>query len=283
MKKVLMLCIGMALSLSAIFGQKTLKVIEQDMTGVIIRGAEDNETIVKLQSNVSLNFESTMDKEINVSKIEEENGFFFYYLIFPVEEKYNGRKLIIKSYGYQYHIEPLNLLPKIPVGFFVDGSKSELEGRNLAIQRFSNETRFYMSIFRPENDPMGKQAVTILSTKLASTKKFILLEIPENDKLQEEWQISDYQNLGADYLIKGSIIEFGRKNENVRKKKYQIAYAKISIQLIDVLTGQIVYAEEANGEAKTDGTTTDYDATLNDKAISEVISKLVNSISNLFN
>ena len=47
----------------------------------------------------------------------------------------------------------------------------------MAIARFSNETSYAKGLFYDKNnDPIGKQAVDILSTKLASLGKFILLE-----------------------------------------------------------------------------------------------------------
>ncbi|MDR2691133.1 MAG: CsgG/HfaB family protein, partial [Dysgonamonadaceae bacterium] len=94
-----------------------------------------------------------------------------------------------------------------------------------------------------------------------------------------------------DYLIIGSVTEFGRKNEGdatvFSRSKTQIVQAGVSIRLVDVSTGQIIYSEEAKGEAETTnktsfglGKTTDYDATLSDKAISAAISKLVENIIN---
>jgi len=48
--------------------------------------------------------------------------------------------------------------------------------RKVAIARFSNETTYAKGLFYDKaNDPVGKQAVDILSTKLASSYKFILL------------------------------------------------------------------------------------------------------------
>jgi len=284
MEKVLFVCLGLAFSISVSFGQDTLKVTAKDMTGIIFREAGDNETVVEVQSNLPLTFESTMDKEVNMYNTIEENGFFFYYLKFPIGKKYEGRKLIIKSYGYQYHKEFLDLKEKTPVGLYVDGSKTELQGRKIAIQRFSNETAYARGIFYDKkNDPIAKQAFTIFSTKLASTNRFTILEGLDKDKNQDELQIADYQRLGANYLVMGAITEFGRKNENIKGKKYQIAQTGISIRFIDISTGQIIYAEEAKGEAKTDGKKTDYDPALGDKAISDAISKLVNNINNLFN
>lgn len=167
--------------------------------------------------------------------------------------------------------------------------------RKVAIARFSNETEYAKGAFyNKANDPVGKQAVDILSTKLASTNKFILLERQDMDKVLEEMKIAGnegYQKVGADYLIVGSITEFGRKNVGdvnaFSRTKTQTVQAGVSIRLIDVSTGQIIYSEEAKGQAETlnktvmgYGERTDYDATLSDKAISAAISKLVENIIN---
>ena len=167
--------------------------------------------------------------------------------------------------------------------------------RKVAIARFSNETEYAKGVFYDkDNDPVGKQAVDILSTKLASTNKFILLERQDMDKILEEMKIAGgegFQKVGADYIIVGSITEFGRKNVGdvnaFSRTKTQTVQAGVSIRLVDVSTGQIIYSEEAKGEAETMNKTvmgfgerTDYDATLSDKAISAAISKLVENIIN---
>lgn len=167
--------------------------------------------------------------------------------------------------------------------------------RKVAIARFSNETTYAKGIFYDkDNDPMGKQALDILSTKLASTGKFILLERQDMDKIMEELKLAGNQGtqkVGADYLIIGSVTEFGRKNVGdvnaFSRTKTQTVEAAVSIRLVDVSTGQIIYSEEAKGEAETTNKTvmglgerTDYDATLSDKAISAAISKLVENVIN---
>ena len=49
--------------------------------------------------------------------------------------------------------------------------------RKVAIGRFSNETQYAKGLFyNKEDDPMRKQALDILSSKLAASGKFILLE-----------------------------------------------------------------------------------------------------------
>jgi len=165
----------------------------------------------------------------------------------------------------------------------------------VAIARFSNETTYAKGLFYDKaNDPVGKQAVDILSTKLASSNKFILLERQDLDLIENELNLTGnagLQKVGADYLIIGSVTEFGRKNmgdNNVfSRSKTQVVQAGVSIRLVDVSTGEIIYSEEAKGEAETTnktvlgvGESTDYDATLSDKAISAAISKLVENVIN---
>ena len=167
--------------------------------------------------------------------------------------------------------------------------------RKVAIARFSNETEYGKGAFYDKaNDPLGKQAVDILSTKLAASNKFILLERQDMDKIFDELKLAGnegYQKVGADYLIIGSITEFGRKNVgNVKmfsRSKTQPVQAGVSLRLVDVASGQIIYSEEAKGEAETInktviglGSQADYDATLSDKAISMAMSKLVENIIN---
>ena len=167
--------------------------------------------------------------------------------------------------------------------------------RKVAIGRFSNETQYAKGIFYDKNnDPIAKQAVDILSTKLAASNKFILLERQDIEKVYEELKIAGnegIQKVGADYLIIGSVTEFGRKNigdvNAFSRTKSQIVQAGVNIRLVDVSTGQIIYSEEAKGEAETTNKTvmglgerTDYDATLSDKAISAALSKLVENVIN---
>ena len=85
--------------------------------------------------------------------------------------------------------------------------------RKVAIGRFTNETQYGKGIFYDrENDPMRKQAMDILSSKLAASGKFILLERDNLDVLVQEAG-TNMQKIGADYIILGSITQFGRKTE----------------------------------------------------------------------
>lgn len=163
--------------------------------------------------------------------------------------------------------------------------------RKVAIGRFSNETQYAKGLFYDkDNDPMRKQALDILSSKLASSGKFILLEREDLDLLVAEAG-EDMKKIGADYIILGSITKFGRKNEGQQKvfssTKTQTVEAGVSIRLVESATGLIIYSDEAKGYAETTtketlgvGGKAGYDATLSDKAISAAISQLVENIIN---
>lgn len=163
--------------------------------------------------------------------------------------------------------------------------------RKVAIGRFSNETQYAKGVFYDkENDPMRKQALDLLSAKLAASGKFILLEREDLDILVAEAG-EGMQKINADYIILGSITEFGRKTEGNQRvfsnTKTQTVEAGVSLRLVDVQTGMIIYSDEAKGMAETTskqtmglGGTAGFDATLSDKAISAALNQLVENVIN---
>jgi len=171
------------------------------------------------------------------------------------------------------------------------GAKKGLK-RKVAIARFTNETKYGQSFFIDEkNDRIGKQAVDILSSKLVETEKFVLLERADLDKIIKELNMENYEPLKnmADYLIVGSVTEFGRKDQGkvgiFSRTKRQIAFAKVHVRLIEVRTGQILYSEEGEGEAFSEagtvfgvGERAGYDSAINDKALDAVITNLASNI-----
>jgi len=164
--------------------------------------------------------------------------------------------------------------------------------RKVAIGRFSNETKYGQSFFvDANNDRIGKQAMDILSAKLFESGKFIMLERADLSKIEDELKIGNSASLSnaADYVILGSITEFGRKEVSdvglFSRVKKQEAFARVHIRIVDVSTGEIVYSEEGKGSAFTeDGTVMGvggkaaYNSQLNDKAISAAISDLTSNI-----
>ena len=164
--------------------------------------------------------------------------------------------------------------------------------RKVAIGRFTNETKYGQSFFLDkDNDKIGKQAMDILSGKLFQSGRFIMLERADLSKIEKELQIGNAAQLdnSADFLILGSITEFGRKETSdvgiFSRVKKQETFAKVHIRIVDVSTGQIIYSEEGKGSAFSEagtmmgvGATASYDGQLNDKAIDAAISDLTSNI-----
>jgi curli biogenesis system outer membrane secretion channel CsgG len=165
--------------------------------------------------------------------------------------------------------------------------------RKVAIARFGNEAQYAKSaLFGVGNDYNAeKQSTDILTAKLSNSGKFILLERSDIDLVNKEAKDFnlDQLKIGSDYLIVGSVSEFGRKSMAdtgvFTRNKIQVAYAKVNVRLIDVKTGLVVFAQEGSGEAKSEAGTAfgvgmhvGYDSTLNDKAISAAISSVVDGL-----
>lgn len=170
--------------------------------------------------------------------------------------------------------------------------------RKIAIARFSNETRSGQSFLVDDSgDRLGKQAADILSTRLAETGSFLLFERIDQDEVDAEKLLSGMQEEGisVDYLIVGSISEFGRSTESqsgiFQRARIQKASSKVNVRLIDVSTGRIIFATEGAGEATSEAKTTfgvgsraGYDDSLTDQAISAAISQVTsNLVENMTN
>lgn len=168
--------------------------------------------------------------------------------------------------------------------------------RKIALGRISNETSYGKSLLRDNaGDPVGKQIADMLSKALTESGAFVVLERTDIGKLQDEQQLTGVrQNLvGVDALLLGSLTEFGRKTVGetgfVSSSKKQVAFAKIDVRAVDVVTGQSLFASSGAGESSTEtastfgfGSQAGYDSTLNDSSIRQAISELVNRLANEF-
>jgi curli biogenesis system outer membrane secretion channel CsgG len=156
--------------------------------------------------------------------------------------------------------------------------------RKVAVLRFSNETKYGTGAFGGAYGvPIEEQAADILKTRLVESGKVVLIDA-EGFTGGEE-----LTRLKADYAIVGSVSEFGRRTSSetgvFSRTKKQIAYAAVNLRLIETRTGKAIYAEEGAGQAEVEagkvlgvGEDAGYDSTLNDKAISDAISKLISNI-----
>src|SRR5512138_2897887 len=157
--------------------------------------------------------------------------------------------------------------------------------RKVAIGRFTNETNYGRSLLNDDQlDRIGKQASDMLGSRLVMSGQFLVLERPDLQKIEKEQTLASVGGLvGADTLIMGSVTEFGRsvggKVGFLSSTKVQLAKAKVDIRLVDVKTGHAYFSATGAGEASTEvgevagfGSRSEYDATLNDRAIAAAIS-----------
>ncbi|WP_246840585.1 CsgG/HfaB family protein [Lacimicrobium sp. SS2-24] len=172
------------------------------------------------------------------------------------------------------------------------------EKNKLVVGQFVNRSSFQNGIFSTGTDRLGNQAKTTLMSHLQQTNRFTVLDRDNLDMLAGEAELAGTQQRlsGAKYVITGDVTEFGRKAVGDKqlfgllgKGKSQIAYAKVTLNVVDVATSEVVYSVQGAGEYSLSerevlgfGSTASYDATLNGKvldlAIREVVNKLVNGL-----
>ena len=165
----------------------------------------------------------------------------------------------------------------------------------LAVGKFVNRSSFQNGIFSDGVDRLGSQAKTTLMSHLQQTNRFSILDRDNIDMLSSEAALSGAQQsiAGAKFVVTGDVTEFGRKAIGDKqlfgllgKGKSQIAYAKVTLNIVDVTTSEVVYSVQGAGEYSLSerevigfGSTASYDATLNGKvldlAIRQVVDKLV--------
>lgn len=164
--------------------------------------------------------------------------------------------------------------------------------RKVAIGRFTNETNYGRSLLADADlDRIGKQASDMLASRLVQSGQFLVLERPDLTKLEREQLLAGGAGnlVGADTLIMGSVTEFGRsvggKVGFLSSTKLQLAKAKVDIRLVDVRTGHAYFSAQGAGEASTEagevagfGSRSEYDATLNDRAIAAAISDVIDRL-----
>ncbi|RXE88070.1 MULTISPECIES: CsgG/HfaB family protein [Pseudoalteromonas] len=172
------------------------------------------------------------------------------------------------------------------------------EKSKLVVGNFVNRSSFQNGIFSTGDDKLGSQAKTTLMSHLQQTNRFRVLDRANLEMLaQEAAHTGTKQSItGAKYVVTGDVTEFGRKAIGDKqlfgllgKGKSQIAYAKVTLNIVDVTTSEVVYSVQGAGEYSLSerevigfGSTASYDSTLNGKvldlAIREVVNKLVNGL-----
>ncbi len=165
----------------------------------------------------------------------------------------------------------------------------------IAVGKFDNRSNYQRGIFSDGIDRLGSQSKTILISHLQQTNRFSVLD---RDNLAESQQEAQYKGSaqtikGADYLVTGAVSEFGRKDVGDKqlfgllgRGKSQVAYAKVTLNIVNAATSEVVYSVQGAGEYSLSerevlgfGSTAGYDATLNGKVLDLAIREAVNALT----
>jgi tetratricopeptide (TPR) repeat protein len=106
---------------------------------------------VEVKSNVKLEFVSSMDKKVDVHNTYEDNGFYFYELLFPIYYKNDTipmrRKLDIKSYGFDTYTQFLILQSRVPVGLLVINDTKRIADELYEAGKFAEALKEYEKLY----------------------------------------------------------------------------------------------------------------------------------------
>jgi len=168
----------------------------------------------------------------------------------------------------------------------------------VSVGKFDNRSGYLRGIFTDGVDRLGSQAKTTLVAHLQQSQRFNVLDRENLAETKQEAQFkSQSQSIrGADFVITGDISEFGRKEVGDRqlfgilgRGKEQVAYAKVTLNVVNILSSEVVYSARGAGEYALSnrevvgfGGTAAYDATLNGKvldlAMREAVDNLVKAL-----
>jgi curli biogenesis system outer membrane secretion channel CsgG len=150
-------------------------------------------------------------------------------------------------------------------------------------------------IFSDGIDRLGGQSRTILITSLQQSGRFNVLDRDNLDEIRQEAGFTKKAQAikGASYVITGNVTEFGRKEVGdhqlfgiLGSGKNQVAYAKVSLNVVDTTTSEVVLSSQGAGEFSLSnreiigfGGTASYDSALNGKVLDLAIQEAVNHLA----
>ena len=179
----------------------------------------------------------------------------------------------------------------------VETNKTEYTGpkSTLVLGEFNNRSNYMQGLFSSNVDKLGNQGKVILKTHLQQTNRFKVVDRDNLANLQKEAELLGIKQeiKGARYVVGGGVTEFGRKNIGDKQLfgilgsgKSQVAYAKVTLNVIDVLTSEVIYSTQGAGEFELNerqvigfGSTAGNDETLNGKVLDFAIKEAVNNMT----
>ncbi|WP_101776301.1 CsgG/HfaB family protein [Pasteurella oralis] len=166
----------------------------------------------------------------------------------------------------------------------------------ISVGKFDNKSSFQNGVFSDGPDQLSNQSKTILISHLQQTGRFSVVDRTNMSEIASEAKIKGQRQKlkGAAYVVTGDVTEFGRKTVGdhqlfgiLGRGKEQIAYAKVTLNVVNVVTSEVVYSVQGAGEYNLSnrevlgfGGTAGYDATLNGKVLNLAIREAVNNLVN---
>lgn len=164
----------------------------------------------------------------------------------------------------------------------------------LMVGKFDNRSSYMRGLFSDGVDRLGGQAKTILISHLQQTGRFKVVDRDNMEEIAREAKLKgqEQQLKGADITVTGDVTEFGRKEVGdvqlfgiLGSGKKQVAYAKVTLNVVDVLTSEVIYSVQGAGEYALNnrevvgfGSTASYDSTLNGKVLDLAVREGVNRL-----
>nr|WKF57917.1 Putative lipoprotein [Paraburkholderia busanensis] len=164
----------------------------------------------------------------------------------------------------------------------------------ISVGKFDNRSSYMRGIFSDGIDRLGGQSRTILITSLQQSGRFNVLDRDNLDEIRQEAGFAKKAQTikGANYVITGDVTEFGRKEVGdhqlfgiLGSGRNQVAYAKVSLNVVDTTTSEVVASSQGAGEFSLSnreiigfGGTASYDSTLNGKVLELAIQEAVNHL-----
>jgi len=164
----------------------------------------------------------------------------------------------------------------------------------VSVGKFDNRSNFMRGVFSDGVDRLGSQAKTTLISHLQQSQRFSVLDRENMSETSQEAKLQGTSQTlkGASYVVTGDITEFGRKEVGdmqlfgiLGRGKSQVAYAKVTLNIVNTLTSEVVFSARGAGEYELSnrevlgfGGTASYDATLNGKVLDLAMREAVNTL-----
>lgn len=182
---------------------------------------------------------------------------------------------------------PVHTVPSAATTY--TGAKSAL-----VVGKFDNRSSYMRGLFSDSVDRLGGQAKTILISHLQQTGRFKVVDRDNLEEIAREAKLKgqEQQLKGADITVTGDVTEFGRKEVGdvqlfgiLGSGKQQVAYAKVTLNVVDVITSEVIYSVQGAGEYALSnrevlgfGGAASYDSTLNGKVLDLAVREAVNRL-----